>query len=427
MRVSKHHTVGRNGPCTTRNYYLSFTDHHGRPDRRLPLPRGVDKRLAEVFATNVESLMARRMLKQSPTPELAQWLENVPPRFRDRLVVLDLLDSSRAAAGRPLVEHIDDFKRSIQEREKTGKHAHMTIQQVKDIVGGCRFFVWSDIRADDVSAYLKQLRDGRRKLSKITSNHYLTSMKAFCDWMVTNKRASESPLDTLQRLRVVKKEEKRRRIALTVEEVERLLEATAKAPADYGMTGYERALLYLFAIETGLRADAIRSLTVSSINFEMGSVVLLDEDSKNGEEVVVPLTSEMIEYLRAFTASRLPWVKLFGGTYKLLTDKTSDMLQADLARTAKKDASGKVALCAIPYKTAKGEHHDFHAFRHTGYSWLDSRGVPRQIIMQIFGHKTMAMGTIYSHPDWQMMKEAVAKLPVLKIPDGSLATGTDGK
>jgi hypothetical protein len=47
--------------------------------------------------------------------------------------------------------------------------------------------------------------------------------------------------------------------------------------------------------------------------------------------------------------------------------------------------------------------------------WLESRGVPRQIIMQIFGHKSTAMGAICTHPDWLAMKEAVAKMPTMRL------------
>lgn len=104
--------------------------------------------------------------------------------------------------------------------------------------------------------------------------------------------------------------------------VDSFLAVAVKFEIDYGMTGYERALLYLFAIETGLRAGAIRSLTVSSVNWEHGSVFLPDEDSKNGEEVVVPLMAGMPDHLRTFTKNRLSMVKLFGGTCKVLTDKT---------------------------------------------------------------------------------------------------------
>ncbi|MHC4154613.1 MAG: tyrosine-type recombinase/integrase [Planctomycetota bacterium] len=54
--------------------------------------------------------------------------------------------------------------------------------------------------------------------------------------------------------------------ALRFDEVLRLLAATEKAPTRFGMTGHERALLYLLALETGLRVKELRSLTVSSFN-----------------------------------------------------------------------------------------------------------------------------------------------------------------
>ena len=428
MRIKKHRYRDHTKQVReTKNFYLFFTDHLGRRERCLPLPAAFDKRLAETFGRHVQALVGHRMVNEQPSPEQTKWLENIPARTRKRLVALGLLDASRAAAGRPLTEHIEDFRQSILRRKKTTKHADETIHKVKDVVDGCGFTVWSDITADAVDRYLEELREGQRQLSQTSSNHYLTAMKAFCDWMVANKRASESPLDPLKRLTVSKSDQEHPRAALTVEEVERLLKATVKAPMSYGMSGYERALLYQFAIETGLRAGAIRSLTVSSINSDMGSVVLKDSNSKNRVQVVVPLRPSMVEELQAFTANRLPWVKLFGGSYNALTDKTSDMLQEDLAATAEKNTAGKVVLEAITYITANGEYHDFHAFRHTGYSWLESRGVPRQIISQIFGHKTLRMGDIYAHPDWEKMKEAVAKLPPLKIQDESAKTGTDGK
>lgn len=428
MVIAKHRTRGRNGPCTTRNFYLDFTDHHGRTHRRLALPRGLDERGAKVFADNVQTLVSNRMSDLAPEPAIIRWLENIPPRIRERLVVLNLLKASRAAAGQPLSEHIDAFEAALKLREKTPKHTAMTIAQVKDIVDNCEFKVWSDVTEDAVAHYLKELREGPRHLSKVTANHYHTSMKSFCDWMVAKKRATENPLADLEKVHVAKKDRKHLRTALTVEEVKRLLAATIEAPDDYGMTGHERALLYLFAIETGLRADAIRSLTVSSIDWEHGSVFLPDHESKNGEEVVVPLTDDMLRHLRTFSKNRLPMVKLFGGTYQALTDKTSPMLQADLARTVVTDkVTGRVLVPAIPYKTCKGEHHDFHGFRHTGYSWLEARGVPRQIIMQIFGHKSMAMGTIYAHPDWLAMKEGVSKLPPFEMSIPVRATGTDAE
>ncbi|MHC4334748.1 MAG: hypothetical protein ACYSUV_13520 [Planctomycetota bacterium] len=48
------------------------------------------------------------------------------------------------------------------------------------------------------------------------------------------------------------------------------------------MTGHERAVLYLTAIETGLRVKELQSLTVSSFNFDDCIVTAEPESCKNG-------------------------------------------------------------------------------------------------------------------------------------------------
>ena len=50
---------------------------------------------------------------------------------------------------------------------------------------------------------------------------------------------------------------------LTIDEMRKLLAVTVKADDRQGLTGGERALLYRFAFETGLRPGQIRKLTVA--------------------------------------------------------------------------------------------------------------------------------------------------------------------
>ena len=54
--------------------------------------------------------------------------------------------------------------------------------------------------------------------------------------------------------------------ALEVEEVCRLLNAMAGEPTQLGVTGSERAILYWLALDTGLRAGELRSLTRASFD-----------------------------------------------------------------------------------------------------------------------------------------------------------------
>lgn len=54
--------------------------------------------------------------------------------------------------------------------------------------------------------------------------------------------------------------------ALTVEEIQWLLAATAQGPTRGGISGVDRAILHRLALETGLRAGEIRSLTAKSFD-----------------------------------------------------------------------------------------------------------------------------------------------------------------
>jgi hypothetical protein len=72
-----------------------------------------------------------------------------------------------------------------------------------------------------------------------------------------NRRASESPVGHLVCLNT-ELDKRHERRALEVDELRRFLETTRAGPKRFGMTGYERALLYRLAAETGLRASELR-------------------------------------------------------------------------------------------------------------------------------------------------------------------------
>lgn len=81
--------------------------------------------------------------------------------------------------------------------------------------------------------------------------------------MVKDRRAVENPVALLDGLNV-KTGRRHDRRALTVEELVALLEGTGSGPVRFHMTGGERRLLYWLAVETGLRAGELRSLTPAS-------------------------------------------------------------------------------------------------------------------------------------------------------------------
>ncbi|MBE3145067.1 MAG: tyrosine-type recombinase/integrase, partial [Planctomycetes bacterium] len=185
-----------------------------------------------------------------------------------------LVDRFKEQRQKPLAEHLADFRRNLGE---TSRHAIQTERALQRVFEGCKFYRWADISASRFWDYLKSLQNGG--ISQRTFNFYLKAGKQFCRWMVQDQRAAESPLAHLKTETVTK--QVRRRRALELDEIRLLLETTKAQPTRFGMTGYERALLYQLAVETGLRAAELRSLTVSSFDFDNCEVTIEAAYAKN--------------------------------------------------------------------------------------------------------------------------------------------------
>ena len=327
------------------------------------------------------------------------------------------MDRYKEHRRKALAEHLEDFRQSLLAKG-TKKHAMQTAQRVKIVLEGCKFVTWNDIQPSKVQNCIASLRGIKIGASASTCNYYLKCIKQFCKWMVQDRRASESPLEHLKG-EVVRKvvDEEHPRRALEIDELRRLLEVTKAGPVRFGMTGYERYLLYRFAAETGLRAKEVRRLNVCSFDFDNLTVSVPGAYTKNKREAVQRLRGETAEELKKFFSGKLPTLKAFGGTYKQLTDKTADMVKADLA-----DAN-------IPY-VADGLYFDFHALRHQTGTLLAAGGVHPKVAQSIMRHGDINLTmSRYTHTLTGQEAKAVEAMPDLSLPSSGkqAATGTDDR
>ena len=173
----------------SRKYYVCFTDHMGR---RRRIPGFTDRLATQRLAEKIERLVLARMSGEPPDRDLTEWLQHLPGDILKRLVKAGLVDQRRAAALKPLIEHVKDFERSLRDRGNTEQHVRLTVQRMSDVLEGCGFRYWQDIDASKVEEYLAWLRNGPRNLSMASSNYYLRAIKQFCRWMVRERRATES-------------------------------------------------------------------------------------------------------------------------------------------------------------------------------------------------------------------------------------------
>jgi integrase len=216
----------------------------------------------------------------------------------------------------------------------------------------------------------------KRGISAQTFNFYIQAIKQFCRWMVKDRRTTESPVVHLDGLNV-KTDRRHDRRALTVKELIKLLDATLSGPNRLGMNGPERSMLYRLAVETGLRAGELRSLTRASFELEGNNpaVTVEAEYSKRRRKDTQPLRPGLATDLKGFLATLIPAAPAF----------PSMPCRFHLAKMFRAD----LKAAGITYRDDAGLVADFHSLRHTFISNLARGGVPSQggaILGQAFDH-----------------------------------------
>jgi len=343
---------------------------------------------------------------KTATAQLAAKLEK-----EAELADAGIVDKYKDHRKRPLLEHLADFRASLLAKGNTEGYVEQTLNRIKPVFDDCKFVFWPDISASIIQKHLASLHSKENGISAQTSNYYLQSIKQFCRWMIQNQRASESPVEYLSKVNTTKGQIVRR--ALEADEIRRLLEATESSPVRFNMTGHQRAMLYRLAIETGLRANELRSLTASSFDFSGCTITIKAEHSKNRQESILPLRKETAMLMQIFLLGKLPTTQVFSLPSKY---NMADMLRAD-CETA--------GICCEDRGQGKI---DFHSLRHTTGSLLAASGVHPKVAQVIMRHSDINLTmSRYTHTLRGQESEAVESLPDLSLPSkqAQKATGTD--
>jgi len=413
MRVYKPNRKDRNGRSIPYSvWYLEFRDHQ-ETMRRTPAFK--DKKASEELGRKIERLVSRRVAGESPDTSMSRWLETLPGKLIERLAKIGVLEPRWFAASKPLPEHLKDFERYLDSKGNTKRHIQQTVSEVNRVFKLCGFRFWSDIAAGKVQQCLADLRNGKNTISLRTSNHHLRAVKHFCKWMVKEQRASASPIDHLGKLNE-KTDSRRKRRALTHDELKALLKAARKGPVVHGMTGKDREMLYRVDVETGLRWSELRSLKVSSFSLETEPpTVRVDAAySKHRQEDVLPLRAETAILIREYLSKLFPENPAF----PMRKGRGAEMMRHDLE------------AAEIEYVDEGGRYADFHSLRHSYITALAKSGVHPKTAQSLARHSTISLTMDhYTHTVLEDQSEALKKLPDLSAPDDEQkqkATGTAG-
>jgi integrase len=346
---------------------------------------------------------------KTATTQLAAKLEK-----ESELAEAGIIDKYKEHRKRPLTEHLDDFKTSLLNKGTTEKHANLVYNRAKAVIENCGFVFIPDISASKVQIYLGERR--RSGLSIRSSNFYLQAIKQFSRWLVADNRTAENPLAYLQSQNP-QTDIRHARRALNIDELDRLITSTLKGREHNNMTGKERAILYTLAVNTGLRASELASLTWQSFNLDnpTPSVTVLAAYSKHRRDDILPLRLDIAKQLAEWRRTQIG-EKVFAN---FRPKKAADMFRRDLE------------IAGIDYIDQSGRVADFHALRHTFISNLSQSGVSPKVAQSLARHSTIGLTMdTYTHVRLHDERAALEKLPDLPTIDNkqkavAMKSGTD--
>jgi integrase/recombinase XerC len=259
---------------------------------------------------------------------------------------------------------------------------------------GWRFVNVTELASSDLTvAALGWLAD--QQLAVSTRQRMLASLRGWCSWLMRRGHLATDPTDADEvTLRSTDRDLDGK--TFTVDEVDLLLDAAGRAPADNQRSYWpvrDVAVVSVLAF-CGLRISELCNLTMASYVNDVDRPVFKVRGSKGGKGRVVPIpkrTTEAIDaYLRerAEEAGPSPALAIRPRGRLFILNEGRPLSQQQLDRQLRQFCNR--TDIELPDGAMA------HALRHFYGSQLAVRGVPLPIIQQLMGHTNPATTTIYT-------------------------------
>jgi integrase len=334
-----------------------------------------------------------------------------------------LVDSFSHHRKAPIATHVAAYEIHLRDKGVTAKGLYEERRKLRAVIEGCGFKSLADLRPEAVEIFLATLAE--QGAGSSTRNHYLGTIKAFARWCFETKRMGENVLGSIARSRG---EIRRRRRALTEDELVRLIRAARARPLQEVLTirsgkrrgervadtrrpetrarverlGWERSLIYKTLVFTGLRRGELDALQACHLKLDgpRPHLALPGAMTKNGEIANLPLRQDLAEDLRR-------WLEATGksGTDQVLKVNRNfyKVLRLDLK------------MAGIPYKDQQGRTIDVHALRHTTATCMSMAKVTPRVAQRHMRHSDIRH-TLQTYTDVNMLDEAEALAALPNLP-----------
>lgn len=317
-----------------------------------------------------------------------------------------------------LTRHVTDYLSYLELERATGRKRRAEVGRIlNDILDRHKLTTPAAVDCDSLARRLEEDRQAGKAAdikggtpagvySYRTRNLWVATLRAFGRWLARTRRVHLNPFDGLATVNDEPHKTRTRR-AIPVAELEALIDTAAASPVQVmGLPGPDRAMMYVLAAHTGLRAAALLRLTPEAFTWEGGEPVAVFSSArlqKNKSAHGISLVPPIRAMVGAWLASRPPGERVLPA---FASARTADMLRHDLeaARVAWVAAGNTEAerrtrdrSNALKFTDAAGQVFDFHSLRvQTGYM-LAAGGVSLAAAQQILDHSNPKLtAAIYS-------------------------------
>jgi len=307
-------------------------------------------------------------------------------------------------AKRPLDDHLNAYKAYLRSKGNTADYVALCESRLRKVLSATKTTTLGELDGERIAATLATWRTRNRKPIGIgTSNHYVTAIKALSRWAWRERKLPDDPLAGLRKQNA-ETDRKRVRRPLTPTELETLTREAQQSKRtyrgdDWQFTPTDRAMLYVVAAYTGLRAKECAALSKSSFDFEAMTWTLPATATKNGKACTLPLSPALATKLQSWFV-RLNREALFPGSWTTNNRRMAGkLLQRDLKRAG------------IAYVDDTGRCVDFHALRHTFITSLAKAGVHPAKAQRLARHSTITLTMdVYTSLDVDDLRDAIGAI-----------------
>ena len=176
-QIWKEQGVSRSGrPRTLSNYYVELRPE---PNKVVRFVGFKDKVETTKLGAKLQLLVDDKKASRAHSPEIEKWLRQIPQQLKDKLVKTNLITEIEGQSGKPLLDYLPQFAKTIRSRKEATKnqHAANVISTVKKIIDGCKFTNWDSIDGDKIDEYIESLQ--QQGMAQQTAHIYVQRFNKF--------------------------------------------------------------------------------------------------------------------------------------------------------------------------------------------------------------------------------------------------------